>query len=344
MGDASGTKLARVTRVLIEEAERLGADRADVLRDSGLTERAIADPDRRIPTSWTADVWMAIVRLLPGPDTGVRMGASRALRDYGLVGYTMLHSPTLADAFGRLLRYSRIVDDFIRLDLEDGDDTLRLRFARQPILDALRQPAEYLASRMVATARELTASEIVPAEVCMPHPEGPQTAAHREMFGSRIVYDTADVVIEFHARDIQRPVVQADHELGDYLDALASRTLQELPEQTSFVAVVRRAIWDRTDGTVATLEKVAGALGSSARSLQRRLAQDGTSFQVVRDEVRRTMATRLLYGADLAIQEIAYLLGYSDPSAFHRAFRRWEGIGPRSFRDALRARAGTPRN
>jgi AraC-like DNA-binding protein len=339
MGDVSGTTLARVARILIEEAERLGADRPSLLRESGLTESAFADPDRRIPASWTTDLWMAIVRALPDGDTGVRMGASRALKDYGLVGYTMLHSPTLGDAFEHLQRYSRIVHDFIGLTIDSDADFLRLTFLRRPILDVLRQPAEYVASRMVASARELTTAEILPAEVLLPHPAGAWTAVQRDMFGSRVVHDADDLTIVFHASDARRPIVQADHELGDYLDALADRTLQELPERTSFVASVRRAIWDHTHGTAASLDEVAESLGASARSVQRRLTLDGTSFQVVRDEVRRTMATRLLQGADLAIQEISYLLGYSDSSAFHRAFRRWEGLGPRQFREAVRAAA-----
>jgi AraC-like DNA-binding protein len=266
------------------------------------------------------------------------MGASQALRDYGLVGYAMLHSPTLEDAFGRLCRYSGIVQELMQLEIASGPDSLDLSFARRPMLEALEQPAEYGASRMVAVARELTGVEIVPVEVRLPHPERPRTAAHRAMFGPRVVYGTTGLAIVFHARDVRRPVVEADHELGEYLDALADRTLTELPDRTTYIDEVRRAIWDRTDGTIATLDEVADALATSTRSLQRRLADDGTSFLVVRDEVRRSMATRLLQGADLSIQEVAYLLGYSDSSAFHRAFRRWEGLGPRKFRDALRRR------
>ena len=343
MPDFSGTSLARVLRILIEEAERVGADRAKLFHESGLDEAMLADPDGRIPTRWTTNLWMAIVRTLPDVDTGVRMGASQALRDYGLVGYAMLHSRTLEDAFERLLRYSRIVQELMQLRLVSEKDSLSLTFARRPILEALEQPAEYAASRVVAIARELTGAAIVPLEVRLPHPERPRTAAHRTMFGPQIVYDTPDMAIVFHASDVRRPVVQADHELGVYLGALADRTLTELPERTSFMDAVRRAIWDRTNGTVSSLDEVAGALGSSPRSLQRRLAGERTSFQRLRDEVRRTMAGQLLRGADFSIQEIAYLLGYADSSAFHRAFRRWDGRGPRKFREALRARIGNER-
>jgi AraC-like DNA-binding protein len=121
--------------------------------------------------------------------------------------------------------------------------------------------------------------------------------------------------------------------MGVYLDELADQTLAKLgAEVDSLSDRVRRAIWSRMQGTRTSLEQVARSLGIGVRSLQRRLGEEGTSFAALLDEVRHAMAVRLLLERDLSIQEIGFLLGYSDASAFHRAFLRWEGTGPKLFR------------
>lgn len=335
MPETFGTALARLKLILLDEAERLGADRSALIRAAGLSPRVLEDPDARLPVRWSLDLWEAIVRALPRPDLGVEMGRSRALRDLGLVGYTMLHSPTLAIAFERLQRYGRIVSEAVDVRVETDADRLTLEFRRNPAFERLRQPVDYTLARVVAAARELTGVAIVPAETRFAYPEGPRTAAHRDLFGAHVVLGADRPGVTFHASDAARPVVAAEGELGQYLDRLAEQTLAEIPDRRTFVGQVRRSIWDRFDGTPPTLDEVADELGFSPRSLQRRLAERGTSFATLRDEMRREMATRLLAGHELSIQEIGYLLGYADPSAFHRAFRRWEGVAPKHFRDAV---------
>ncbi len=108
-------------------------------------------------------------------------------------------------------------------------------------------------------------------------------------------------------------------------------------DQDSLVLKVRQALWSELSGGKPTIGKIADVLGLSVRTLQRRLHEDGTSFANVLEDFRRDMSVRLLRDRGLAVYEVAFLLGYSEPSTFFRAFRRWVGMAPQEFRKSLDA-------
>jgi AraC-like DNA-binding protein len=132
--------------------------------------------------------------------------------------------------------------------------------------------------------------------------------------------------------DLDRVVSTADDTLVGYLDRLADESLESLGTEESILKKVRRALWTELSEGQPSVKRIAAALNMSVRTLQRRLREDDTSFVEVLDEFRREMATGLLRNRELAIYEVAFLLGYSEPSTFHRAFRRWHACSPREYR------------
>lgn len=330
------TNLARLVMMLLDEAERHGASRQSMVRAAGISESRLRDPDARIPVGWAIAVWKDLVARFPDPALGVRFGSSRKTRELGLVGYTMLHSKTLLQALERLARYGRILVDHAEVPLtRSPDGGVRMGLGVDPILDVLRQPVDYRLAWLVVSARELTRTPVVPAEVQLPYRRVPLTPEHTGIFGTNVVFGARKASISFSAQDQARPIASAEHELGGYLEKLAEQTLASLQTDTDALSDrVRRAIWSETRGVKATLDSVARALGIGVRSLQRRLGDENTSFAALLDEVRHAMAVGLLVDQEHSLQEIAFLLGYSDASAFHRAFRRWERIAPRRFRQS----------
>jgi AraC-like DNA-binding protein len=141
-------------------------------------------------------------------------------------------------------------------------------------------------------------------------------------------------MVALRGSDLRLPIATADETLLSYLDRLAEQARQELSHDDTTADGVRRVLWQEMAGGNPAIGTVAARLGLSGRSLQRRLAEEGTSFKEVLDSFRRGIARRLLSERDVAVYEVAYLLGYSDPSAFHRAFRRWHGESPRRFRSS----------
>jgi AraC-like DNA-binding protein len=326
--------LARFPTTLLAEAERHGMNRAELSGAVGISEARLHDPDARVPRSWAIGIWRELAKRDPDPALGVRWGSRRCVRELGLVGYTMLHSATLRDALERLARYGQILVDHAEVSIAKlPQGGLRVDLAFDPALDDVEQPIDYALAWVVSVCRELTRAPIVPLEVGFPYPRSAKTYEHARAFGRNQAFDARKASIAFSPADAARAVLSAEHELGAYLDQLANRTLASLgAEAGSLPDRVRRAIWGRMHGTKPSLEQVARSLGIGSRSLQRRLGEDKTTYAALLDEVRHTMAARLLLERDVSIGEIGYLLGYSDASAFHRAFLRWEGTGPKQFR------------
>jgi AraC-like DNA-binding protein len=124
--------------------------------------------------------------------------------------------------------------------------------------------------------------------------------------------------------------------LRQFLEGQASEILARLPARTGLALEVQRALTARVGGGDTQIGAIARQLAISARTLQRRLAAEGVSYQELRDDARKEAAERYMRESTLAICEVAYLLGYSEPAPFHRAFKRWYGMTPEVFRQKQR--------
>lgn len=251
----------------------------------------------------------------------------------GLVGYAMYYSASLGEALNRLARYGRILNEAVQYVLEEIDDATSLSCHVHPSLVALRHPIEAGAAAIVSIAREITASELVPLGIDFPTSKPDSLSYYRTVFSCPIRFDRPDAAIQFSSRQMQLPTAAADPTLTGYLDDLATMKLDELGEDgRDLVDRVRQELWAMLPGGRPDLWRTASEIGISARTLQRRLGEQGTSFSKVLDDLRRELSDELLADRKLAVSEVAFLLGYSEPSAFQRAFRRWRGVSPRRFR------------
>lgn len=333
MPKLSHTILARFPLLLIERAERMGARRADLLSRAGLAESNLSEPDARIAAARHWDLWRAVLEQLPDPALGVRLGSNVHVRQAGLVGYSMLHSPSLDHAIARLIRYEHILEDTTYLKLEhDGNRACLL--VEEPLpLAGLRQPIESDVAAMVTCFREITGVERLPLKVQLPYPRPATIEPYRSVLGDSIDFDAPRAAIIFDEADMALPVVARDETLCSYLDEHANRILKSLAAR-SYAERVQKVLWDEMSEGQPTIKTVARALGTSTRTLQRRLRDEGVNFAELLDTFRRRMAGELLQRHDLAVYEVAFLLGYSEPSTFFRAFRRWTGMSPVQYREA----------
>ena len=133
----------------------------------------------------------------------------------------------------------------------------------------------------------------------------------------------------------QLPMRSGDAILHDVLERQAAEIAARLPKGDGVAAEVRRILVTRLSQGDMQIDDVARELATSSRSLQRRLSEAGISYQQLLDDMRREAAHTYLTNPTLAIGEVAYLLGYSEPAAFHRAFKRWNGITPQAFRQQV---------
>jgi AraC-like DNA-binding protein len=325
------TGLARFPSLLLREAARMGMDRTALMQRAGLSTSALQDPDRRIPMSRSAALWRALIADAPDAPLGLRIGSRRTLREAGLVGYVLQHSRTLRQGLERFTRYVRIISEAQRAEMRDDEEGVRLLLEGHPLLDAMRHPADSRLAWTLAAAREMTGATVVPIEVCFPYKAPEDLTEYHRFFRGPLRFGEKAALV-FRSEDLELPVVGSDETLGGYLEHLAEEALRSLGSEGSFTDRLRRTIWADLPGGPPTLRRTSERLGVSVRTLQRRLAAEKTSFDSVLEALRRDMGERLLREKHLAVCEVAFLLGYSEPGTFVRAFRRWKGTTPARFR------------
>ena len=326
--------LARLALLHLERAAQLGVSRDTLLREAKLDERQVQDPDSRIPLTAVARLWRAVTNHSPDPAIGLRFGADARVRDFGLVGYTMAFSSTLGSALRRLVHYSRIVSDALVVSLETEGEATWLRLDVQPALRAFRPAVDARLAAVLSACREITGVPIAPLAVQLPYRRPAEVKDYETFFAAPLEFGALATAFLLRNEDLARRVAVADPTLTGYLDRLADQVLATLGSERTVRDRVRRVLWSELAETVPNLDGVAKALGVSARTLQRQLREEQATFAGVLTELRRELAPSLLRDGRLAVSEVAFLLGYEDPSAFQRAFRRWFGRSPRAFRSA----------
>jgi AraC-like DNA-binding protein len=229
------------------------------------------------------------------------------------------------------VRYLNLLDDAVEVALEIDAERSYLRVVRDSEAPA---PASHeLCFALVAKyARELAVQPFRVTRVDFAHAgDGAAAAAAREWFDAPVAFgaDTTQLVLPRGALDLA--LRTSDPALLAILTRAADDQARTTARDPSVTAQVARVLRDLLREDAGSIEHVAKRLGVPPRSLQRRLKDEGTSFQVVRDATRKELAQRYL-DARMSIAEISFLLGFSEPSAFFRAFKRWTGLTPAGAR------------
>jgi len=329
------TVLARVITHMLTHAQREGMSRETLLEAAGLGSLDLTHPDVRVPLSAQVALWQLIAKGASDPGYGIRAGATFRVRDAGLLGYAMYYSATLGAALRRLVRYSRIVIDVMRAETERLDrEHLAITISHPALGAGLPFAEDAELATMVATCREITGVDLAPFEVVFTHDQPASTEEHRRFFRCPLRFGQPVSKLVFLERDLALPIARGDETLAGYLDDDAEYVLRTLVAGTSVRERARSAIWALLSEGRPTLPQIASALQVPPRTLQRHLAREGTSLHTEVEHIRKTMATASLRNEARPIEEIAFVLGYTEPSTFYRSFKRWTGKTPHQYRTA----------
>ena len=295
-----------------------------------LTPQMLADGDARISAAQFCVAWAEALRLTGNRALPLAIAGATPPGAFGIVEYVCRSAPTLGEALRQWVRYLNLLDDAVTVGLAIDGDRACLRVERESEAPA---PASHeLCWALVARyARELSLQPFRITAVELAHRAPDDVAAFRAWFDAPVVFDAETTQLVMPAAALEANLASSDPALLAILTRAADELAKQATSDPPLIAQVKRAIHDALRSDEAHVEVVAQRLGMTPRSLQRRLKDDGTSFQAVREDVRRALAQRYLDDG-LAIAEISFLLGFSEPAAFHRAFRRWHGTTPHSFR------------
>ncbi len=320
-------------RLLVETAAARGVDRDGLLRDGGVDPGLLKDPQNRLSLeSYNRLHDLALVRS-GDPALGLRMGETASVAALRVIGYLFMNCRTIEQAVEVFRRYHHIISDCSDpvLTKDGARATLVYDFPRGSAA-CNRARAEFGLTLILRIGQDLLGRELVPLELRFEHPEPGYLDAYRRVFrNAPLVFDAGETAIVMPTAVLEEEHAHSDDSIYHLLSEQADRMLAGLRE-TGFGDRVRRLIEEQYHGIRPDMETIAGRFHISARSLRRRLREENTTYSEVADEAVFAIAARRLRDPDLSVQELAYDLGYSEPSAFHRAFRRHFGMTPLQYR------------
>lgn len=320
-----------------------GLPRDELLEAAGVAEDDLVDPDGQVPYQSLIGVWQLLVDRFPGEALGLRYAAMQSLELYGLMGQLCLAAPTASEAINHVQRYLSLSDPYMRLVVGEVDAGYRMAMEHEPQVYALGEPVELIISATVRLSLQalgvtMETSDFL-REVAFQHRRRHPEALYTEFFSCPVRFEAEYDGVTFDPGVLDRPMPGANPHVARYLEQLAA---QLLDERESITEAPASPLLQRLHDTLghalaageATAPEVARRMGMSARTLQRRLATEETSFREQLDVHRQAQACRLLRDPQRHAGEIAYLLGYADPAHFFRNFRRWTGSTPQKWRRA----------
>ncbi|MDX2032711.1 MAG: AraC family transcriptional regulator [Blastocatellia bacterium] len=327
------------TRGVIQYAAGRSIDIATLCNVAGITPEMLSKPDETIEGHQSQKLWQRAEAMLDDPDLGLHIGELSHPSALGLVGFVMLSCDRLGSALDKLIRYTNLLTDGIRGRLYREGALARFEIEIMTdrvnfLLETPRQQLETSFSSIVALARALTGKALPVVEVAFAHARPAHSMEHERIFAAPILFSQSHNRLTFSAEALDLPVLHANHDLLPLLEARAEEGLRRQAEQESLSSRVQREIVNQLRGDAPNIGTVARALGLGERSLQRELAAEGTSFRDLLDTARCELALHHLRNPRVSVAEVAILLGFSEPSAFHRSFKRWTGRTPQVFRNA----------
>ena len=324
-----GTVSAATITMLTHALQERGIDTVALIEEAGLPSSWGANA--RLPASAGAALWQAAVRATGDDDLGIHLAAHRGEGTLGVFDYAVSTAASLGAGWQRMARYFRLLHDSTELTttVTSAHATLRHRLvAPYPP----RIIAEFVLGSVLVLGRKSTGVQWSPIEVRFAHKAPIDDAPYRAFFSAPIHYGAGDDALVVTRETYELPNQRVDAHLSKLIDGFASELLAKLPPRAQLESRVRALVLPRLADKSAGIAAIATELGMSSRNLSRRLADEGTSFSRVVDQLRQDSAKAHVSAGKLSNSEIAYLLGFSEPSAFHRAFRRWTGTTPGRYR------------
>ena len=328
-----------VTRGLPDTIASAGVDPAKLFDRFGLSAGAFSQKDSYIRCSDFARLLEDAAAETRDDAFGLHFGARGNPRDIGPLSYAVSNAPTIAAAFDVAGRYLHLHNEAVQLSIHPARLLVSVCYVHANLgLDNLRQLNEYSMAMAINMLRMMAGSRWSPREVQLSHPRPQDVSEHLASFGSPVLFDCPVNAIVVEREFYESAVPAADPRLFQIMRHYLDDVLRKMPREDDRKCAVRKAIAEVMRGSSPSLRLVAQKLAISPRTLQRQLKQYDVSFKDLLNDTRRQFALEYLQDPNDSLTQIAFLLGYSEVSAFNRAFRKWSGKTPLHYRRSLNAR------
>lgn len=323
---------ATSTLAMVRTAESRGVPTADLLELAGLSIASLEDPDFRIPATTVLALWDDLRRRADDPTLQLVAPVSLPFGGYRVIDYLVAASATVGDGVTRFARFFGLIADAVVLTVVEGHGEHGLCLEMKHGGPVPPVYVDYVFAALVSRIRMRIRPDLAVCGVDLCRPEPPLVSAYEKAFGAAVHFDAPRDRLCFTDEEWGAPMASADEALARLMEEharmLSERTAEAGPGFRSEVMEALAATLPEGGSTAA----VARALHVSVRTLQRKLVASGTTFRELSDIVKSRLAQGYLADPNVSSAEVAFLLGFSDPSSFTRAFRRWTGRSPGRWR------------
>lgn len=328
------TDSGTLVRLAYKGLVNLGVDADEVLRRSGLDPAELYKANLRTKFSGQPRFWKAAVELSGDPCIGLHLGEEMPVYKGQILEYLFLSSQTFGDGLRRVLNYQRLISDALHGQVtETPSPCLTSYFSEHQ--HATSHLAEAMVLGLIKGFQAVTDGTFKPEKIVFNHPPNTDIAEYQRIFQCPVEFNAKSFQLFFPASMLSYRSLYAEPELLNLHIQAADQHLAVLQQQ-DLITEVRSQLGALLESGETTLANVANRLGVTPRHLRHQLDLAGTSFQRLLNDYRHRLARRLLSQTDEGISEIVYLTGFSEPSTFYRAFRRWEGTTPIEYRQQHR--------
>ncbi len=320
-------------RKVVEEVAD-GVDKDALLRSVGLERSGSVDPSHMIEdTDYYAFLERAAAADPHATTLPLRAGAAMRCDDYGAFGLAWKSATTLRGSYDRAERYARVLTSVSTYEVEPTVDGafMHLHRAGERRL-GLRLSNEATIASIASISQQVSSEPFRPIAVYFKHAAPASIAHHEAYFGCPVHFGSDRDALLVSAHTLRTPNKLGDPGLSRFFETHLAAEVAACSAEVTLDRQVRDHVSTCLSEGIPALSDVARHLGMSGRTLQRRLSEQGHSYQKLVDESRRQLAKRLLRQTDFSLIEVAFMTGFSEQSAFTRAFKRWAGQTPRSFR------------
>ncbi|CAN5338588.1 ornithine utilization transcriptional regulator OruR [soil metagenome] len=331
------TVAAPLARIVLARAVTADLDLAKLARLVGIDPKTLDDPDGRVPAEGMVRIWDEVATLTGDPNLGLNVGRELGGAGATLAGHLVRASRTVGEGLERVLLFYRVLNDVHppRYVIDDAEASFSVR-TKGTSLRVPRHGMEFAFAWLTCLSRKASGRELRPLRVRFEHSAPKDTRALEAVLGKNLRFDQDENEIVMARSDWATPTLGPDADLLAMLEHTAKKLLERLPTAPSIEGRVREALVLLLPRGDANVEAVASALELQPRTLQRYLADEKTTFAEIFETTRRHLAEAHLGDGVHSIAEIALLVGFSDQSAFHKAFARWTGKTPGDYRKTRR--------
>ncbi len=324
-------------RNIIEALNACGLDGFDLAKQAGIKPELLEIVESGVLVKEIIRLWELAAQVSNNPSIGLLAAQTFRASALSVLGYSMMSSSSLKEALQRAVRYSGAISSATTVSLDASSEGSRLTFhIMTGIITIQQQNHEYIILSMLNFFRWFAGQDLTPIRVEFMHPKPADLSIYRKAFNCPLSFESKQVALVFSESDMQRPLMTSNQQLSALHDIAAEQAIEQL-ERAETTQRIRQLIVEALPGGEPTRDDIASRFNISARTLQRRLQDEGQNYHEVLDDVRKNLALQYLANDKTSLTAIASLLGFSDQSSFTRATKRWFGNSPSKVRGELLA-------